>query len=152
MEMRITDEIVVELEEIAHKHGRVNPALVVRASKRKGSSMHSMFLWDSDADAAALGRAEIARQLIMRVKVTEAIAKQLNCSVHVRRFVGNVDADGCVPIETVLADDGMRSRMVSVALRDMESFRLRYEHLHELQPIFDAATSVEAGETVTTLD
>lgn len=134
---RISKEALAELDRIAERDGKLDPEVVVRESKRKRSPLHPYFLWGSDAKAAHIGRIQIARQLIVRVRISHVEAENLNVSTRLRKYHGNVGG-GYYSVDVVANDEQLRTKLLESALRELRAFRSRYSHLQELQPILDA--------------
>lgn len=71
-QMRITQETVKALEDIADKQGRLTPMGVLDAAQDNDSPLHGFFEWD-DSVAAKEWRVEQARDLIRRVKIVVTV-------------------------------------------------------------------------------
>lgn len=137
MQITVNDAVRAELDALHKKHGRLTEDLVVAASKPKGSALHKMFLWDDPAAAAAIGREVIARQLIIRVKVTTVEAEEMNVTVGVRRYHGRMGG-GYHDIGEIVTRDSMRQMLLANAKADFLGAKRRYEELAELVGIFAA--------------
>ena len=138
--MRITPEVQAELDKLCKKNGSLTEELVVEESKKKRSPLHSMFLWDKPEEAAHLGRLELARRLIISVKVTEFEAEKLNLSVRMRKYHGT--GDGYASVFRVASEDDVRKSVLQEALRQLRGLQEKYRHLQELRPVFEALEKV----------
>jgi hypothetical protein len=122
-----------ELTRLANSHGRVTPEVVVQDARRSESPLHEAFEWD-DTQAANDWRMHQARgligSLVIEVEDRPVRAFQVVLSDEQRAYVGTED---------VLVDPILREQVVSRALREFKSWRKRYETLHELSDIFEAA-------------
>lgn len=138
--MKITKQVREEVARLYKKHGSIDEDILVRASRRKTSPLHSLFHWDDPKKAAAVGRREIARQVIMRISVTITPAENdgLNCSVRVRKYQGGMPDGGYKDIDDVLSDEELHARMVQNALTDLRSFKTKYQTLSELSKVLRA--------------
>ena len=137
MKMKITQEIRDELSRLYFENDGLTEEAIVTASKVKSSPLHEHFLWDDEAGAAHIGRLEIARHLIMRVKIEPVKAEELQCSPQIRQYVGRVGG-GYQDITDVMTQAELRARLEAVVLKDLDSIRLRNQHLHGLAAVFDA--------------
>lgn len=135
--MKITQEIRKELAKIHARDAQITEESIVRASKRARSPLHEFFMWDDEEAAAHMGRLEIARGLLRKVHITPHEAEELNCSVSVRKYHGDVGG-GYFDIRSILADETKRTALLAQALRELMSLQRRYEQLAELEPIFAA--------------
>jgi hypothetical protein len=89
--VRITQEIIAEIERLEDRRGRITPELVLDAARDKRSVLHDCFDWD-DTIAAERWRLEQSRELIRSVKFT-VIYK--DAEVQSVKYVRNPD----VPID-----------------------------------------------------
>ena len=133
----ITGKVREELERIRKKHRKLTEEILVAESKKESSPLHDLFLWNDDHTAAHIGRLEIARQLIKRVKITPQEAKQLNYSVQVRKYHGT--GDGYHELHEVMTSKDLREILLQRALDELDSFQKRYQQLTELAQIFEHA-------------
>mgnify|MGYP001603666722 CR=1 FL=1 len=122
-----------ELSRLAEKNGRLTEDLVVAASRSPKSPLHSMFMWDDPDSAAHLGRLEIARQLIVKIRIEPNEQQDLKCEFSVRKWhgVGN----GYRSIGDVLTQEKLREGLLRTALEDLNQMLKRYEMLAELAPV-----------------
>ena len=135
--MKVTDEIRSELDRLAAVTGTLTEDAVVEASKEADSPLHSMFLWGNDAAAAQLGRLEIARRLIVSVRILPETAQALGVNVEMRKFHGT--GDGYKDLQTLMNKDELRRMLLRSALRELQSLQRRYSQLTELAAIFESA-------------
>lgn len=146
--MRLTGTnkaVRAELARLASKHrGRLTEAMVVEASRDPESPLHPLFLWDNDEEAARIGRLEIARTLIVSVRITAAEAKEYDVSVAVRKYHGV--GDGYAELGRVMGRDDLRQMLLSSALEDLEQLKRRYSALRDiLGDVFDAIDRASKG-------
>lgn len=139
--MTTKNEIVrKELQRIYRKHGVCTPEMVVEASKSKRNPLHPYFYWDDDAKAAEIGRREIARMLILRIKIEPAKAEDLQMTINTRQYVGRLGG-GYYDISDVVDDGSMLQAHIDNAHRDFLAFRRKYESIKGMTPLFDAVES-----------
>jgi hypothetical protein len=136
-------EIIAELEDITSKSsdGRLHEADVVKRARNKKNLLHAHFNWN-DRKAAHEHRLEQARDLIRRVKVE--IQPRKDSVFRVRGFVSlgsdRLGGGGFRPIAQVLSDSDLRAELLRTAIRELNAFKKRYEHLAELS---DVITQIE---------
>jgi hypothetical protein len=125
--------------------GALRPADVVRAARSRRNPLHQFFEWD-DTQAAAQYRLEQARHLIRSVRVT--IIESGGESLDVSLFIANPgDEDDQPYLQTVraFANQETRQQLLAKALRELRSWRARYETLKELSKVFAAVDELEAA-------
>lgn len=144
--VRVTPEIRAELARLA-KRGRLSERTVVSASKSPTSPLHPLFYWEDSDKAAHIGRLEIARQLILKVKVEPHVAKELRCSVNVRQYHGTGEGH-YMDVRTIMSDEALRRTLLTRALREFEALRAKYEHLGELASVFEEIAKVRGSQLV----
>jgi len=135
MRITINEDIRDELDRLYEKHGMLSDEIVAKASKRKNSPLRAIFLWDDEPAAAWVGRLEIARQLIMRVKILPSEVEDMELSVRIRKYHGNIGG-GYRDVRDVANDEELRARLLASAARDLQAFKTRYQMLSELAPVF----------------
>ncbi len=128
--IHITVDIETELASLYEKHGRIDEAIVVSASKRKRSSMHALFHWDDDKEAAHLGRLEIARQLIKSIKITNVKIPDQDGEITVRAYHGI--GTGYASLHDVIGKEELNAIVLANALKDLRAFKAKYAHLKAL--------------------
>jgi hypothetical protein len=126
-----------ELERIRTWHnGRLEPAMVIEASRDPGAPLHPAFEWDNEA-AAERYRIEQAKYLIRSVEVVitpDATRPPVRAFVSVSRdkdrsYTSTVHA---------LADPDLRQQVLGQALKELEAWQQRYAELVELSQVFAA--------------
>jgi hypothetical protein len=129
-----------ELERIADIHGgKVIPGDVRDESRPEDAVLHRFFTWD-DWTAAELHREEEARRLIRSIVRIEHVPgepepRPLIAYVHVRTPEG----EPCyMSTATVMSDEQLRAQAFADALSQLNGWRNRYGHIHELQGVFEA--------------
>lgn len=126
--------VAQELEFIRQRHGGIlRPADVVAFARNPQTALHGEFEWD-DTRAAAQYRLEQARWIIrcvVRIVTEDSAPVRVYASLQNDRSVG----DSYRNIHDILNDPNLREQLLAQALREADSWRLRYERLAELQPI-----------------
>lgn len=124
-----------ELELVRTKAGGIlRPADVIDFARDPSTALHSRFTWD-DNEAAEQWRLHQARNIInATVKILPGTNKETRAYVSIveDRTVG----DSYRLIDDVMRDEDCRERLLAQALREAESWRVRYAHLLELRNIF----------------
>ena len=134
--------IALELEKIRKDHdGILYPESVVAVAEDRNSPLHKCFTWD-DKKAGHLYRIWQARCLIrIAVKVLPAQKEPIN--VYVSLTTDRVKGGGYRAVEEVLTSEELLQTMLADAFRELRRFRLKYERLSALRPVFDAVDKVE---------
>ena len=131
-----------ELEEIRKQSGGVlQPVDVVEFARDPETALHGAFCWD-DGEAAAQYRLWQARQVI-RVCVTirpDVKGPPIRAYVSLQEDRGDV---GYRLLDDVMSDEEMRDRLLSQALAELNRWKMRYQQLRELAPVFEAAAKVQ---------
>ena len=127
------------LDSIARRDGGIFPAVVVSESRDKDAVLHKCFEWDDDI-AAEKYREGQARSLIknlITINVVRGEEKSVPSFVSVT-VVQEDDEDGrrYVSIETAMNNSTMREQVLQDAMRELNSFRKKYNELQELSSIF----------------
>lgn len=137
-----------ELARIARRDGDVDPAIVVKDSKRRDAPLHECFEWDDKA-AGEQYRIEQARYLIRHIVTIPVRGDTEEEMPPVRAFVKvNSTSDDSVeerdslpkryvPIQQVMGDDELRKRYVKQAFREVELWRNRYADIKEFSTLFE---------------
>jgi hypothetical protein len=128
------------------KDGFIQPSTVVEVSKPEGAELHSVFEWE-DEKAANSWREQQARVLIKNIVVYEVrndVKKESTAFVHVISETDN--SRGYKPIVLALQDINNRDYILSRALSELESFRLKYANLVEF-----AGFIAKLDETITAI-
>ena len=130
-----------ELEEIKTKNGELMPEEVVKSAKRKASALHDDFDWN-DATAAHKQRLTTARHMIGGIEVVyrESPGRPVRMYSAVIRKNSEPKNPQYVYVNTreALGNPIEHQQLFSQALRDLSAFRIKYETLSELSPIFRA--------------
>jgi hypothetical protein len=126
--------VAQELELVRKRHGGIlRPADVVAFARDPQTALHAEFEWD-DSKAAEQYRLEQARQIIRcAVHVVDEDSPPVRAYVSLQndRTAGNSYRS----LHDVLNEPRLREQLLAQALREAESWRLRYERLAELKPI-----------------
>lgn len=139
--------VAQELEIIRTRHsGILRPADVVAFARDPRTALHAEFEWDDHA-AAAEYRLEQARRIIrcvVRVVSEDSTPVRVYASLRDDRRVG----DSYRSVSDIMDDPHLRKQLLAQALREAESWRVRYERLAELEPIVRAITKVQRSHCV----
>lgn len=129
------------LEQIRLKHGGVLHAkhLVEDAVDPK-HPYHDDFTWNNEK-AGHEHRLWQARELI---NVAVTVLKNSNSPIqaYVSLNSDRYNGGGYRSIVDVMSDKDLREQLLNRALNDLDTYRKKYEQLHELTPIFAAADKV----------
>jgi len=137
--------VTQELEIIRKQHhGILRPADVVAFARDPQTALHAEFEWD-DSKAAVQYRLEQARQIIrcaVRVVSEDSPPIRAYVSLQNDRRAG----DSYRNLLDVMSEPGLRRQLLAQAMREAESWRVRYERLTELKPIVRAIAKVQRSE------
>ena len=134
-----------ELERIRVRHnGRLDPAYVVDASRKRSAPLHDAFEWD-DAIAAKGYRLDQARSMIRHIAVIMETPSRSEAPV--RAFVSVVRGADRSYTSTAhaLSDAELRAQVVTQAWRELEAWRKRYAELVELAEVFAVIDQARAA-------
>lgn len=130
-----------ELHRIAERDGDVSPAAVVKAATPKGAPLHPAFEWDNKK-AAELYREDQARYLMRQLVVVyrDAGGEQQQTRAMVRLTVHELVEDEdepagpmrYLPIQRVLADEGMTRDYIAQAREELRAFQSKYRDVQAL--------------------
>ena len=142
-----------ELEQLREKNGgRLTPADVVEAARRRRSAMHKAFTWNNDAAADAYRLVE-AQHLLRSIEVRVTVETPGKpTKVLTRLYVHNeptekdlLDDPDAEPaytsIQTVLTDADATKQLLAKARRDIQIYKRKYVILRTLahfDTLFDA--------------
>lgn len=127
-----------ELDRIYQKHGNLIPSNVVEESRDETSVLHPCFEWN-DAAAAEKYRETQAGLILRNITV---VSESVGNEEPVRAFVSVQKS--YQPIEIVLSDQEKTEELLKNALKELTSFRAKYNTLSMLKPVFDAIEKVSA--------
>lgn len=127
------DTAAREIERIKGERDGISAAELVDASREEGAPLHGCFEWD-DSIAAERYRNDQAKA-IMRGIVVESVGEPDKAD-GVRAFV-HVQST-YQPLEVVIRDADKRGELLAQAMRDMESFKRKYEMIEQVKPVIDA--------------
>lgn len=128
-----------ELERIYNERGELSPKNVVDASRSEQAPLHVCFEWDNEK-AAEKWREEQASRIISTITIVGENAN--TAGREVRSFI---HAQGSYhPLAVVVSDVDKTAEMLKDALRELASFRKKYETLSQLAPLFDAMDRLTA--------
>lgn len=123
------------------QNGAVTAERVVDAASVRGHPLHGFFEWD-DSKAGKQYRYEQARHLIRSVEVIyedPVNAPPIRVYIAFDAREGPVDADNrYVSTHVVMSDAESRKRWLRQAMRELISWRNRYQQIAEFAAIFDA--------------
>lgn len=124
------------LERILQTEGVITARRVVEEARPEDSPLHPIFEWD-DSVAAEDFRRNQARNLVRSLRVvikqdhTET-PKEILAFVRVHQVRGG----GYIPTVKAMSEPDSRQQVLTDALRSLQAWRRRYDHLRELETIF----------------
>ena len=131
------------LERIS-KNGELTPDNVLDDAESPNSPLHSFFQWN-DIKAAQNYRRKQARKLITNIELIIEVAD--GKSVAYNSYL-SFEATNDVKrkyhfITKVLSDEELRETYLAQALKDAETWQMRYKQYKELKNIFDAISKTK---------
>lgn len=138
----------VELLALVEKHGRISPRMVLDVAREEDHPLHGFFEWD-DADAAEGFRLIQAAGLIrqVRLKITRDAGDPRQVGISIQRGIVSVPSlRGSKDGSYMLLDKVPDFEELKVeALSQLEGVRKKYEHLVELESVWNAIDAVKAN-------
>lgn len=131
---KISGIFKADAQKVADEIGeeKVTPELVLERARDENSELHKCFEWD-DGIAAEKYRLEQARRIIVNlvVKPKEKDSQPIRC------FQVTSERHTYQPTQLFMKQEGEYQKLLKRALRELESFKRRYESLAELETIFE---------------
>ena len=132
--------VAQELDAIGRKHnGVLRPEDIVEFARDPKTALHSRFQWD-DTEAAHQFRLEQARRIV-RVHVVLIKSPRRNQPIKVRQWHSLPSDRGGASYRktvTILSSKDMRRELVQQALDELDSTRMKYQHLRELAEVWNS--------------
>ena len=126
-----------ELERIRNKYGELSACDIVEESRHENAVLHNCFEWRNDI-AAQKYREHQAQDLIRNIVVEAIEDKEVNPPI--RAYV-KIQKD-YKPIQEVVTVKDYRDELLQTALKDLKSFKTKYNQLKELSNVFKAIDEV----------
>lgn len=125
-----------ELDRLA-ANGPLSNRKVIEAARDPKSPLHSFFTWDKNK-ALELNLVNEARELMAdyTVIVRNAKGETIECRAFVSLTTERGLLGGYRTIESVMNDAQLYQQLLDDALRELQSFQVRYSTLKQLRPIF----------------
>lgn len=133
----------VEIERIADEHGgKATADAVLEESKPKDAPLHECFEWSNKA-ASRKWRLHQAREIINSIEVTlleedpneDGEDKHLATAPAFVSIERDQEDGGYRSITTVMDNPELKDRLIQQALRELQSWTKRYEHLTEFASV-----------------
>lgn len=135
-----------ELDLIYQRSGkRLDPTDVVEAARDPKSAMHTAFPWD-DAEAARIGREEIAKRLIksLDVKIITRERKQIDVGAFVPMPAPTGGRKTFMATTAAIKSEEGRAHLMRQAWVEILACRRRYAALNELQEVWEVVDRLES--------
>lgn len=123
---------------------RLSATELVKVSMPEDAPLHGEFEWD-DEIAGQKWRESQASCMIRSIVVTVEDAPQVE---NIRAYF-NLEQGmrEYIPVHVIMSDDAKRERLLDLAIRELASFRKKYEQLTELAGVFAEIDKI-AGDDV----
>ena len=140
------EEAGKHIEKIQYEQGVVTSANLLESARPEDSAIHPCYEWD-DAVAAEKYRLSQSNDLLQNL-VQVIVAEDGSEEKVSRAFVNVAEIDQFTPgsyvkVETALSDEGMRRIVLQKALKEVLTFKAKYENLSELAEVFKAISDLE---------
>jgi len=133
---------------VEERNGTITPGGVLTDAESERSPLHDFFEWD-DTQAAGRWRMNQARYLLRSIHV---VLKNKDGEEEQARFTYNIhdtpedDGDGqrvyCT-IQRVLTESDIRTQVIEQAMRQLQSWRNRYQQYSEFSQVFSAIAEIQ---------
>lgn len=137
-------DYVQELEQIRlRNNGFLRPQDVVEFARDPNTALHSHFTWD-DSEAADKYRLAQAR-VVIRIAVVVNSDNSENVRAYVSLSDERYEGVGYRAIVEVLDDEILKEKLLQTAMKEMDSFRRKYNRLRDIAsvaPVLDAIENV----------
>lgn len=110
------------------------PAQIVDKARDSGTELHKCFEWD-DAIAAEKHRLDQARQVVRHLVIRETVRED---KPPIRFFFKPESSCGYQPTQIIVRNQDSYQALLASALRDLETLRVKYYSLNELESVFEA--------------
>lgn len=132
-------EAGAEFERIREKYGSLTPANIVNASREEKDVLHKCFEWRDDVAAEKYREAQAATML-RSIQIVSVPAEKSQKEQIVRAYFC-MEKD-YKPIQIVMNDSDMQKQVLQTALRELISFRRKYESLKEFASLFSCIDEI----------
>ena len=133
------------LEALAEEQGKITPDIVVDDARNENSPLHDFFEWDLEIAARGHWKQQ-ARNLIGSINVIVKVEdRQIETRAWCHVFVTEHQEQNYQPIIRVMSDVDMRKQMLETAIRELDTWRKKYEQYKELSPIFETIAQIKLG-------
>lgn len=122
------------IEELSHDRA-ITPDDLVQDAKIEGSPIHSYFEWNNESAAhqyRLVQARELIRSIVIETKGGETVRAFHN--VYLEEFEENK----YVSLDKALESEPLWKQVVSIALREANAWKLKYQTYSELDPIVEA--------------
>lgn len=125
-------------------HGTLTPDLVLNEARRRESPLHRHFEWD-DSEAAHQYRIVQARELIRSIVVISEPAPMME-PIRVKAFTSLPSEKGRSYVSTIKAldDTELRKQLLEEALKELRSFKAKYNRLTEFVKLFQEIQDLDS--------
>ena len=127
--------------EIASIGDNATPQQIVDRAKDPNSELHKCFTWD-DTIAAEKYRLCEARQVVRLLVIDRSQETENEPPVRVFFKVDNTKSEGYKQTVHIFRNEDEYTKLLKMALAELEAFQRKYRTLSELDPVFDAINEV----------
>ena len=124
-----------EFEKIEEKYGKITSEVVLQQAEAKDSPLHEMFEWDNEV-AGHKFRLQQATQIIISLAVEPEEPKEPK---PVRAYYNVAESEkrgSFVNMKNAFSNPDTRELILKRAMRELQSFKEKYENLAELAGVF----------------
>ena len=137
--VKVNAQIAAEQCEVLASQGMLTAKNLVDISRPEDAPLHNAFEWNNTI-AAEQYREEQARKIIRSLVIVKEDREP------VRMFFNLVRKDPEYKhIDVIMRDADDREKLLQLALRELETFKKKYETLTELASVFEAIDQVKSA-------
>lgn len=129
-------------EEISSIGESATPAQIVDKARDDTTELHKCFEWN-DTKAAEAYRLQQARHVVCHLVIRETIRED---KPPIRFFFKPDSMDGYQPTRIIARNQDSYQALLDSAMRDLESLRVKYHSLTELEEVFSAIEDLMRGK------
>jgi hypothetical protein len=133
-----------QMEKLAASKTGLTAESLLTANKPASAPLHNEYEWDN-TKAALAWRLQQSRHLMNSIITVQTEESQENNQaepVAVRAFFPTGQSK-YEPLSVIVQEKSKYDKLLETALRELQSFRKKYETLKELQPVFNAMEGIK---------
>ena len=140
------------LEEIEKQEGCLNPDLIVHYSRPQDAVLHACFEWNNPVAAEEYRKVqarEILRFITIEHQDNDQPAREIRAFWSVEDQESETNKHQYMSFNRAFGNEEYRNYILETALKELHSFRRKYEHLNEFAGVFYEVDKIEEQLKVT---